>query len=230
MKALQTSISRIWVMGSTINFSDSVRNLGLILDKNMNFEAHVIKKCSLSYMKLKNIYKFNNVVSADLKWKLVNSVVLTHVDYCSSVYYQFLDASLKRKVQVLQNSAFRFSFHVPRRSHITPFYVSRDILKIEYKFTLYFLTYLYKIILMRTPAYLFDLLTFRKQIHNVNVRGMDKLTIPAHSSQKFKGSFQYLAAKLYNEFADVFQKSGNLVAFRRAVFVKLLEKQNADNV
>lgn len=79
-------------------------NLSVIFDSNITFEDHVLAKCRISYARLCYLYKYKTLLSASVKWNLVNLLVLSHINYCSSV-----------QKQVLQNCCFRFSYYVRRR-------------------------------------------------------------------------------------------------------------------
>ena len=40
---------------SNISFSDSARNLGVILDSNLSMKKHIIKVCQIAYFEFKRI-------------------------------------------------------------------------------------------------------------------------------------------------------------------------------
>lgn len=184
----------------TINPCKSAKYLGLILDCNLNFEDHVISRCRMAYAKLNYLYKFKDSLSCELKWRLVNSLVLSNLEYCSSVYFWFLTNHFQHKLQLVQNACFRFSYNICRKQHITPYYNQLNILKLEGRFTLLYLTLLFKIMDTSLPSYLFKLLNYRTNIHTLNLRNINELTIPRHQSSLFKHSFYYMAPFLYNKF------------------------------
>lgn len=223
-KAMDKISNNISLNGTVIDFVDCVRNLGLFLDKNLNFENHVTKKISIAYSKLKTIYKFRNLIPCTMKWKLVNSLVITHTDYCSSVYYPFLTNQFQNKLQVLQNNAFKFSYFVPHGVHITPYYNEQELLKINSRWKYMFLNFLYKIIKYKTPNYLFELIHFRSQEHQLSIR-YNTITIPLHKTVKYEGSFAYQVAKMYNCYKQYFEEKGSQISFKKTLFKRLIDDQ-----
>lgn len=56
-----------------------------------------------------------------------------------------------------------------------------------------------KIFKLKAPAYLHDRLTYRTDVHNLNIRRKNILTVPLHHKEIFKRSFSYnIAAHLNN--------------------------------
>lgn len=194
---------------TVISISENVRDLGIIIDKNINFEKHAIKKCGEGYAKLKSLWKFKDVLPQDIKWNLTNALILSCLDYGSCVYYHFLSNEVKNKLQILQNSCLRFSFSIARREHITPYYNRFSILKLELRFLFLYSTLLYKIIHSRQPSYLYSLLVKRCDIHtsNIGLRSDETYTIPQHKTTKFEGCFEYIAPKVINNHQNIFNET-----------------------
>lgn len=197
----------------------------MIIDQHLNFEKHVINKCCVGYSKIKFIHKYKYILSSDIKWRLVDSLILSHFDYASSVYFNFLSKNFQNKIQVMQNCCLRFSFNLDRRNHITPFYIERDILKIDQRFIFLYATLLYNIFANNIPKYLFDLLERRSNIHNANLRYVDSYSIPKHNTNKFESCFSYTAPKLLNMHSNVFNSSTSVFQFKSKFKKELLDRQ-----
>jgi len=81
----------------------SVRNLGVILDKNLAMDVHIKCVCQMAYFQLRTI---RTVILPDALERLVHAFVMAHLDYCNCILYWIPEASIK-KLQLVYNSAAR---------------------------------------------------------------------------------------------------------------------------
>ena len=68
-----------------INFTPSVRNLGVTLDCTLSLHQHIIHVCRVAYLELRRINSIRNLLSVDVVKTLVCSLVLSRIDYCYSL-------------------------------------------------------------------------------------------------------------------------------------------------
>lgn len=186
------------IKGSDINWVTSARNLGVIFDNQLSFEEHVNNIFKTSFFKLKSLYKFKYQLSQEVKLKLVKTLIYPHVEYCCSVYYSFLTQQNQLKLQRIQNACMRFVCCIPYREHIMPYLLGLNQSNIKNRVHYLITIFLYKLLKTKTPRYLYNLITKRSDIHNVNLRA-NTFTIPQHSKNKFEGSFSYLAPFFLNK-------------------------------
>ena len=116
-----------------INWSDSTRSLGVILDYYLSFKKYLNKIISMSFMKLKMVYRLKKSLSPDTKLKLIQSLIYPNLDYCFSVY-DFLTQQNKPRLQKVQNACMRFVFDVSNTHHVTPFINNFKKLKMHNRF------------------------------------------------------------------------------------------------
>jgi ribonuclease P/MRP protein subunit RPP40 len=62
------------------------KNLGLSIDSNLRFHEQVNKIIQNSFIKLKHLYKFKDILSSDVKLKLCDTLILSAIEYCGIVY------------------------------------------------------------------------------------------------------------------------------------------------
>ena len=93
--------------GIVIPFVDKVKSLGVTLDSRLNWEAHITQIEKKVNRVLYTLRFIRNRTSEDLRKRLVQALVVPHLDYCNVVY---VDASIKLKarLQRLSNSYFRY--------------------------------------------------------------------------------------------------------------------------
>lgn len=90
---------------------------------------------------------------------------------------------------------------------------------------LHICTFLYKVLKTKEPCYIFEMLQFRGDYHSLNLRKRNNLAIHRHRLQKYKCSFEYYAATLYNKYKHVFVTSSSLGVFKAGMFNVLLKCQ-----
>ena len=75
----------ISVGGSSISCSETVRDVGVILDSAMNLESHIAHVCKITYMNLCNIRKIRNVLTDQSAAQLIHALISSRIDYCNSI-------------------------------------------------------------------------------------------------------------------------------------------------
>lgn len=201
-----------------IDWVDSTKNLGVVVDNNIKFNEQINNVFKGSFATLKAIYKFKYDINQDTKLLLVRALINPKIEYCSSVYYYHLTAYNKQRLQRIQNACIRFVCCVPFGEHISPYLERLGEMNIFQRITYLFSLFLYKLVKTKIPDYLYNTLILRSYVHNVNVR-TDFYTIPQHNTAKFEGSFLYTAPKLLNSLLDIINLP--LVSFRNECKLKL---------
>lgn len=177
---------------------ESARNLGVVFDSSMSFEYHVNKKVSSAFVILKRLYEFKFILPQNVKFKLIDTLVMSQFDYCDVVYYNYLTVELKNKIQKIQNMCMRFAYNYNRFDHITPLYIQKDVLKVNLRVRLHFILFVQKVIITAIPKYLYDMFVLRSVRCERNMRGIVKYDIPYHRTAKFENSFEYVSIQILN--------------------------------
>ena len=106
--------------GTEIKSSPSVRNLGVILDEDLNFSKHISSICKSSYHSIRQLRQIRPSLDLCSSIALSNSLVSCRLDYCNSLYSGLPLSSIHR-LQLVQNSLARVIYpSLSRRDHITP--------------------------------------------------------------------------------------------------------------
>ena len=77
----------IKVDNSPIVPSDKVKNLGVIFDRHMVMDRFVSLKCKSASFQLHRLGKIRQYLDTTTAKKLVQALVLCHLDYCNSLLY-----------------------------------------------------------------------------------------------------------------------------------------------
>ena len=119
-KTSTISLSDSITLGShNIPFSDSVRNLGFILDSKLSTKKHVTKVCQTAYFELKRICSIRRFLTEDATKTLVTFCILSRLDYCNCLLMG-TPHSVVQPLQKIQNFAARLVLLAPRYHHSTP--------------------------------------------------------------------------------------------------------------
>ncbi|KAK6172687.1 hypothetical protein SNE40_016298 [Patella caerulea] len=103
----------------TVHPSETVRDLGVMIDSGGTLETHVTSLCRSESHALWRIGKLRKILDLQTTEKLIHAFVTSRLDYCNSLLFGLPSKQIK-KVQLLQNSAARLVTRTKMRVHITP--------------------------------------------------------------------------------------------------------------
>lgn len=216
---------QVSVDGQLIKASESAKNLGLIFDTNLKFKLHINNCIRIAYMNLKMIYNNRHFLSQKVKIILCESLVLSRFNFCDTVYGPCINAEDARRIQVAQNSCLRLIFGIRRHQHISHKLTEIKWLNMAKRRLLHSACLYHKIIINKIPKYLSQKISYRTDVHNINVRFKGLLTPPLHRTELFKRSFTYQITKVYNSIPiDI--KNKPLPQFKRRLKQHLFNIQN----
>ena len=93
------------VLNSHIPFVENVKNLGVILDSQLSFDAHIKHICRGLYLQLRRLGQIRNYLSFDSAKKVaVVFIILSRLDYFNALLLGLPDEQVN-KLQRIQNSA-----------------------------------------------------------------------------------------------------------------------------
>ena len=108
-----------------------------------------------------SVENIKKVVDRKLRTQLVHSGILSHVNYCNSLYAS-LPHTQTNKLQKLINASVRFIFNITgkqRLEHITPFSQQLHFLPMNFRIKFKICLMTYKCINNRSPTYLQELIS-----------------------------------------------------------------------
>ena len=106
-----------------MRFVSSAKNLGVWLDENLDFEVHIRKVVSSSFMVIRGISKIKSFLPQECLSTVVCSLVLMKIDNCNALYYKINKSELSL-LQSVQNAAIRLikGKHKYDRVSLSPYY------------------------------------------------------------------------------------------------------------
>uniref|UniRef100_A0A3Q3LKF2 Reverse transcriptase domain-containing protein n=1 Tax=Mastacembelus armatus TaxID=205130 RepID=A0A3Q3LKF2_9TELE len=82
----------------SLKFKNQVRNLGVIMDSDLNFNSHIKSITSSAFYHLKNIARIKGIMSKPDLERLIHSFISSRLDYCNGLF----TGLSKRAVRQLQ--------------------------------------------------------------------------------------------------------------------------------
>ena len=95
-KLKQVSTNSMVFHDCEIEFSESVRNLGVFLDESLSVEMQVNQSCKALYFQLRRISKFRSFLTDDAASTLAVAFILSRLDYCNSLLAGLPDHKLAK--------------------------------------------------------------------------------------------------------------------------------------
>jgi hypothetical protein len=201
LKKLPSNLPFVCVDGSPVQFSDTVVDLGVTVDRTLSWEPYAIQICNKSIAALHGIRRHKELLSPSLRKRLVESLIFPIFDY-GSVACEGMSVEYVNRIQRLQNACVRFVLDLPRDCHITPYYRQLNWLKIKYRRDFLAVSLLKNVLSLKVPSYLYYKLSFVDTIHNRNIRNCKLLRVPQHRTDKQRGAFWIFAVVLWNNLPD----------------------------
>lgn len=215
---------KICIDDNQLEVVDQAKSLGVILDSDLRFESYVNKLIQRCYAAIKLIYGNRHYLPQKTRAMLCESLVLSVLNYSDVLYGPNLTALYRKKIQKIQNSCLRLIFGIRRYERIS--YKLRDLgwLNMANRRFLHAACQYHKIIVSKTPPYLYQKITFRTDVHSLNVRFKGLLTPPLHRTEYFKRSYRYQICYVYNSIPNIY-KAMRVGTFKTNVKSLLLNRQ-----
>ena len=164
---------------------------------------------------MRNIAKMKQFLSEKQMQIIVQSLVLSTLDYCNSLYYGANNSVIKQ-LQVLQNRACRIIKGLKKRESVEDHMKDLHWLRIPERIEFKILLITFKAIIGQAPKYLTDLLQF-----NSNGSRDVSLYCPVNLSAK---AFATCAPRLWNDLPSDVKKSGSIEVFKSRLKAHLFRK------
>ena len=113
------NIEKLFFDSTVIELTERVRDLGVILDKNLTLTNHINETCRKATDAIRSIGRIRKYVTKKNLKLLVNALVISRLDYCYSILYGLPKQELD-KLQRIQNTAARLITGTKQYEHTKP--------------------------------------------------------------------------------------------------------------
>ena len=187
----------ISINNKPIERETTVKNLGILFDENLSWDAEINKCISSGYGKLKQAYRFKNFLRNESKKLIVQSYILSQFNY-SSIILQNLNKSQIDKIQKFQNTCVRFILNLKKFDHISPGFLSLKILNMAKTRKFNALTLMHKIVTDKAPQYLKEKILRQGGHHSHRTRARNNIFISRFKTNFGRNRFFSCAGNNYN--------------------------------
>nr|XP_033938439.1 uncharacterized protein LOC117446386 [Pseudochaenichthys georgianus] len=225
-KNLRNKLSKdiLTMDGINLASSETVRNLGVIFDQDLSFNAHIKSISRTAYFHLRNIAKIRHILPQNDAEKLVHAFVTSRLDYCNSLLSGSNKKSIK-SLQLIQNAAARVLTRVRKRDHITPVLAALHWLPIEHRIEFKILLLAYKALNGQAPSYLKELIIPYCPTRALRSKNAGLLVVPRISKSTMGArAFSYQAPHLWNQLPVCVRAADTLSVFKSALKTFLFDK------
>ena len=122
----------ISIYGVELTVTERQKYLGLILDYGLSWTHHVASVCSKMLYYLYLLSTHRHVIDYNLMKLLLESLVLSHLSYCVTVWGPSLRSILLQQLQRMQNHAVRLCCNLWKYDHVLAFYYKLNWLPLPY--------------------------------------------------------------------------------------------------
>ena len=144
-----------------LNSSLKKKSLGVYLDSALSMNKMVndcVKDC---YFQLKKLGGIKRLLDTDMKITMVQSYILSRLDFCNSLYCN-ISVTLLNKLHSLLNACIRFIYGCSRQErNLDTYYKQSHILPMKYRIMFKLCLIAFKILNNLSPVYLQNVICFK---------------------------------------------------------------------
>ena len=209
------SFNSITIGDEIIRARKSVRNLGVTFDSEMKMNEHVDKITRICYGKLREISSIRKYVTREVAQTLIQSMVISHLDYGNSLLYGISD-KLINKLQRVQNAAARIILGYRKFDRISAGLFELHWLPIKYRIDFKIATITFNVLSTNQPRYLRDLLEIQRNTRSLRSSSNIVLKVPK-TKLKTAGdrSYSLAAPKIWNDLPHTVKNAASLQQFKK---------------
>lgn len=222
-KAIVNDHVKLYLNNTLLLLKDEATSLGVIVDHALRFKTHVRNCIGKAYCNLKLIYANRYMLNKKLKIMLCDLLVLSQFNYADTLYTHCIDAEDCRRIQLVQNNCLRLIYGIKKYERITYKLKETNWLNMRKRRENHYSVLYYKILLTKVPPYLSRKITYRTEIHNLNLRHRGIISMPSHNTSFFQRGFSYNICKFFNKL-PLELKGLSVTKFKRNFKMWLMEQ------
>lgn len=203
----------IWVDDVKVFSEDTVRFLGVLIDRHLTFSAHIEMVARRICSGIFVLRRLSNFVNSEVLMMAYYSLVFPFLSYAVVIWGS--ECTRTQQIFVLQKKALRIIAGLCPRQSCRPVFKQLKLLTFP-------------------CIFIFQSLIFLKQNHSIfqsllphskhDLRTKNKLNIPHHSTSFFKRHTYCSATSLFNALPSVLRSERDFETFKRCLKTFLIEK------
>ena len=202
----------------------------IYMDANFTLSSHINVLCKKAFFFINSIGRIRKYLPLDPLKRLVNALIISHLDYCNSLLYGLPCYELA-KLQRVQNTAARLIVGARRFDHMTSILKDLHWLPIPARLEFKILLLTYKCLHNQGPSHLCELLEFRNPPRTLrsSMRSLLQNTYRPYTLYYGERAFSFAAPKLWNSIPDHIKSASSLSTFKTALKTSFFRRHLLDN-
>lgn len=165
---------------------------------------------------IRNLWKIRRFLSVDACSNAVRALVLSRMDYCSSLLNGISLKNLTR-LQRLQNKCARLIFREPKYTHTSPLLHRLHWLPVSKRIQFRTLVYVFQVLHSSAPEYLSSTLQIHSSAYSLRSATGTTLSVPRSHMQAGDRAFSISAPVLWNSLPLYIRVSANVSVFKKSL-------------
>jgi hypothetical protein len=191
-------VDTIQILGKDLPLKDKIKTLGVTLDCNMTMRQQINSVCSSCFYVLRQIGFIRRFLNYTTTRQLVQSLVISRLDYCNSLYAD-IPCFLIGKLQRVMNRSVRLIFKLPIITPMTHYLHDLHMLPVKWRIMYKILTMVFLFMHINScPQYLGQLLRHKQTGRTRASREPYTLDVTRHRKAWTNGALHVCGPKLWN--------------------------------
>jgi len=208
-----SSLKSVSVADVDLLVADSVRVLGVTLDRRLTFDNHtsaIVRSCNYHARAIRHI---RHLLTLALAQMLACSLILSRIDYCNSALHGAPSSTI-RKLQRVQNNAARIVLQTPRRSDVNSLLQTLHWLPVEKRINYKLAVLTFKTQQTSSPQYLNRHILLRTSARNTRSSSVPLMCMPFRRTSFARRSFSTAAPLTWNSLPPAILFCNSLSTFK----------------
>ncbi len=213
------SDSTAWLLDSARHINNYPINFGQKSWCNLWWPADLqrahCKDCSILQVCATYIRKIRPFLTEHAAQLLVQALVVSRLDYCNALLAGLPSNTIKT-LQMIQNAAARLVFNEPKRTHVTPLFISLHWLPVAARIKFKTLMLAYRTTTGSAPSYFHSLLRIYIPSRSLRSASERRLVVPSQrGSKSLSRTFSFTIPGWWNNLPTPIRNAGSLSIFKQ---------------
>ncbi|CAL1671997.1 unnamed protein product [Lasius platythorax] len=215
---------RVIMQNKMLEVVSEIKYLGVIIDKNLNFSAHVDYISKKVGAKLGIMRRTGASMSSYMKCTVYKAVVAPILEYCASVLIGISKTNVNN-LQKLQNQGMRIILKCNKKTRIRDMLEALHFTSIDERIEYNVCLLVYKMINGMCPSYLYNKSELVKHRSAINTRQKENVYIERCRSREEQKMLLHDGFKMYNKLPNDIKKEQRLQNYRRMLAQHIIRKR-----
>ena len=206
-----SSLPSLEVVGITILPSESVKLLGITLDKSLTFSDHISNLCVTASRNLRCLARLRNFLTIKQAMLLYNAFIKSVFGYCPLIW-MFCQKGSYKKIELIQKRSLRVVFNDNILS-LSELYEKEGIFPFHTMHLRLLITEIFKTLNNLNPSFMKQIFPKKEVFYNLRVSNL--LSLPVTKTVRYgSNSVFFRGCLLWNSLPDDIKKTESLSCFK----------------